>query len=152
MRFTPLALAAVTLLPGCVASSATPLPAPAAAAAAEEPPAGRSFVVRVTSGDRIGVDVDWAIFPDESWPLEGRRDHTPFQLDLPAGRVAVIVRPTNPRRTLEVTLFRRASDGSLKALGPASAPQAIGVVVVEPGDSVPTLLRPADPTRMAATP
>ena len=142
MRLVPLALAAAALLGGCVASSATPLPATPAPAAAEEPPAGRGFVVRVTSGDRVGVDVDWAIFPDQSWPLEGRRDRTPFQLDLPSGRVAVIVRPTNARRTLEVTIYRRAADGSLKALGPASTPRPIAVVVAEPGDSIPALLAP----------
>ncbi len=151
MRLTSLALATATLLSGCVASSATPLPAPTPAAVEAEP-TGRGFVMRVTSGERVGVDVDWAIFPDASWPLEGRRDRTPFQLDLPSGRVAVVVRPTNPRRTLEVTLYRRSADGSLKALGPASAAQPIGVVVLEPGDSVPSLLGPADGARMAGTP
>lgn len=140
MRHVLLVLAA--LLPACAASSASPAtPEPAPAAAATRPLS--SFVVKVTSGAREGVEVDWAIFPDESWPLEGRRDRTPFQLDLPQGRVAAIVRPTGRNRLLEVSLYRRLRDGSLERLQPATAPLSIAVVVVEPRDTLPTILTPS---------
>lgn len=137
MRYPLLLLAA--LLPACAASSASPAtPEPAPAAVAARPLS--SFVVKVTSGTREGVEVDWAIFPDESWPLEGRRDRTPFQLDLPQGRVAAIVRPTGRNRRLEVSLYRRLRDGSLERLQPPTGPLPIAVVVAEPGDTVPRVL------------
>lgn len=139
MRHALLMLAA--LLPACAASSASPAtPEPAPAAAAARPLS--SFVVKITSGARDGVEVDWAILPDESWPLEGRRDRTPFQLDLPEGRVAAIVRPTGRRRLLEVSLYRRLRDGSLERLQAPTGPLSIAVVVAEPGDTVPVILSP----------
>ncbi|MBK7713994.1 MAG: hypothetical protein IPI38_00965 [Gemmatimonadetes bacterium] len=139
----PALLLLAILLPGCAASSASPAtPEPAPTPAAARPLS--SFVVKVTSGAREGVEVDWAIFPDESWPLEGRRDRTPFQLDLPQGRVAAIVRPTGRNRLLEVSLYRRLRDGSLERLQPPSGPHPIAVVVSEPGDSVPRILAPDD--------
>jgi hypothetical protein len=113
-------------------------PGPSAQPAPRSSP---SFLIKVTTGQRESVSVDWAIFPDESWPLEGRRDRTPFELELPPGRVAVILRPTVAGRTLEVTLYHRDSDGSLLRLQ-RSPSLPIAVVVVERGDSIPTVLGP----------
>ena len=112
-----------------------------AASPAVPTPTRPAFVVKVTSGARENVAVDWAIFPDESWPLEGRRDRTPFELDLPAGRVAAIFRPTTPGRQVEITVFRREQDGSLlRVFRSPSLP--IAFVVRDRGDSVPAILGP----------
>lgn len=123
-----------------LALACTPVASPGAAAPAAQASAA-SYVVRVTTGDREGVEVDWAIFPDESWPLEGRRDRTPFQLDLPAGRVAALLRPTRRHGRLEVTILRREADGTLRRLG-TSASLPIAVVVVERPPDPPAVLGP----------
>lgn len=110
-----------------------------------------AYVVRVTTAEREGVEVDWAIFPDESWPLEGRRDRTPFQLELPEGRVAVLLRPTRRNGQLEVTLLRREADGSLLRLG-TSPRLPIAVVVAERGSEPPTVLGPDQAAALGASP
>lgn len=115
--------------------------APPGGASPAAPASAASYVVRVTTGDREGVEVDWAIFPDESWPLEGRRDRTPFQLDLPEGRVAALLRPTRRNGRLEVTILRREADGTLRRLS-TSASLPIAVVVSERPSEPPVVLGP----------
>lgn len=110
-----------------------------------------SYVVRVTTGDREGVEVDWAIFPDESWPLEGRRDRTPFQLDLPGGRVAALLRPTRRSARLEVTILRREADGTLRRLG-TSASLPIAVVVADRASDPPAVLGPDQAATLGTQP
>ncbi len=125
-------LLAATLMLGC-APVAPPTP---------NPSGSRGFVIKVTTGQRESVSVDWAILPDESWPLEGRRDRTPFELDLPQGRVAALFRPTAAGRLLEVTVYQRDRDGSLVPLA-RSGTLPIAVVVREPRDTLPRILGPA---------
>ncbi|MBL8980119.1 MAG: hypothetical protein JNM53_17005 [Gemmatimonadetes bacterium] len=123
-----------------LALACAPVAHPGGTSSAAQAPAA-SYVVRVTTGDREGVEVDWAIFPDESWPLEGRRDRTPFQLDLPAGRVAALLRPTRRTGRLEVTILRREPDGTLRRLG-TSASLPIAVVVADRASEPPAILGP----------
>jgi hypothetical protein len=106
-------------------------------------------VVRISSGEVEGLSVDWAIFPDEGWPVEGRRDHTPFQTELPAGRVAAMFRPTLPGAKLEVVVLRRQPDGSLKRVSGWGA-LPLAVVVVEPKAELPSILSSAEPTVLGA--
>jgi len=139
----PLVLLLLALACAPVASPGGATPAAQASSA--------SYVVRVTTGDREGVEVDWAIFPDASWPLEGRRDRTPFQLDLPAGRVAALLRPTRRNGRLEVTILRREADGTLRRLG-TSASLPIAVVVAERASDPPAVLGPDQAATLGTQP
>jgi hypothetical protein len=89
------------------------------------------YVVRVSTGDREGISVDWAILPDEGWPVDGRRDRTPFTTELPTGRVAAIFRARPGAPPLEVTLLKRLPDGTLERHAVASD-LTLGVVVIDP--------------------
>ena len=102
------------------------------------PPAGgpgpvrpETFVVRVSSGDLEGLPVDWAILPDEGWPLDGRRDRTPFSTELPAGQVAALFRAKTHAAVLELTLLRRQPDGTLRRVASATG-LPLGAVIVDP--------------------
>jgi hypothetical protein len=90
-----------------------------------------TYVVRVASGDREGVPVDWAILPDEGWPLEGRRDRTPFTTDLPSGQVAALFRIKTHSPVLDLTLLRRMPDGTLERLTTVTG-LSLGAVLVDP--------------------
>jgi hypothetical protein len=131
---------AAALLLGLIAC--TPPPAPAS-------PASPRYVVRVTSGDVSGLPVDWAIFPEEGWPLEGRRDRTPFQTELPAGRVAAMFRPTDSTVKLEIAILLHQSNGSLKRVSRYNA-MPLAVVVVEPTAEEPSVLSEVAPTVVSA--
>lgn len=138
MKSLPIYAAALLLgLTAC-----TPAPAPA-------PPASPRYVVRVTSGEVEGLPVDWAIFPEEGWPLEGRRDRTPFQTELPVGRVAAMFRPTRSGAKLEVSILLHQSDGTLKRMSRYSA-LPLAVVVVEPKAEQPSVLGSAEPMVVGA--
>ena len=101
-----------------------------------------TYVVRVTSGDR-DVAVDWAILPDEGWPVENGRDHTPFQAVLPQGRSAALFRPTGSNETLTVAILRRARDGFLTPLQEVTG-LPIALVVVNAAGSVPSVVGPPE--------
>lgn len=118
MRVMTMVLGAATL----ACAPAGPVPAPAA---------GGEYVVRVSTGDRENVAVDWAILPDEGWPIEGQRDRTPFTTTLPAGQVAAIFRTRSGGTALELTILRREADGSLRRLTTASG-LTLGAVTVDP--------------------
>lgn len=113
------------------------------------PPAPARYVVRVTTGEVQGLAVDWAIFPEEGWPLEGRRDRTPFQTELPPGRVAAMFRPTLSGEKLEIAIFLHRSDGSLKRVSRYSA-LPLAVVVLEPNAEQPSVLGSAEPLAIGA--
>ena len=135
-----LSIQAAALLLGLTACA----PSPATA-----PPATPRYVVRVTSGEVEGLAVDWAIFPEEGWPLEGRRDRTPFQTELPAGRVAAMFRPTRSGAKLEIGILLRQSDGALKRVSKYSA-LPLAVVVIEPKSELPSVLGSAEPLVVGA--
>lgn len=122
MRTTHFLAAVSSLL--LVTCSPPPSPGPAALPA-------QTYVVRVSSGDLEGVPVDWAILPDEGWPIDGRRDRTPFTTELPTGQVAAVFRAKTHAAVLELTLLRRLPDGTLQRLATASGLQ-LGAVLVDP--------------------
>ena len=116
---------ALVVVLGAAALACTPAgPVPATAGDGE-------YVVRVTTGDRENVPVDWAILPDEGWPIEGQRDRTPFTTTLPAGQVAAIFRTRSRETTLELTILKREADGSLRRLTTAGG-LSLGAVTVDP--------------------
>ena len=123
-------------------AACAPPPTPAA-------PVSPRYVVRVTSGDVNGLAVDWAIFPEEGWPLEGRRDRTPFETELPAGRVAAMFRPTDSTAKLEIVILRHQSDGRLKRVSKYHA-MPLAVVVVEPTAAEPSVLGEVEPMVVSA--
>ncbi|MDZ4864702.1 MAG: hypothetical protein SGJ01_14825 [Gemmatimonadota bacterium] len=102
------------------------------------------YVVRVTSGETEGVAVDWALVPEDAWPVEGRRNDTPFLIELPHSRVALMIRPKQEDRLIEVTLLRREHDGTVKRLE-TIGPVPLAVVAVRRGGGAPEILVPADP-------
>lgn len=99
----------------------------------------QNYVVRVSSGDHEGVAVDWAILPDEGWPVDGRRDRTPFSTDLPSGQVAALFRVKGHAPVLDLTVLRRMSDGTLQRVARASR-TAFGVVILDPAAGTPQIL------------
>ena len=101
------------------------------------------YVVRVTSGEIEGVAVDWALVPADAWPVEGRRNDTPFLIELPHGRVALMIRPKQEERLIEVTLLRRELDGTVQRLE-TIGPVPLAVVAVQRGGGAPEILVPAD--------
>ncbi|HXW97220.1 MAG TPA: hypothetical protein VEI47_06505 [Gemmatimonadales bacterium] len=122
--------------------------APPPATPSPHPPG--AYVVRVTSGNRKGVQVDWAMVPDASWPIEGQRDKTPFELTIPTGRVATVFRPTSPTNLLEVTLLERQRDGTLRSIL-TSASTPVAVVVLDPAVGDPLVLAPEAGRRLSLT-
>jgi len=90
-----------------------------------------------------GVAVDWAILPDEGWPVDGRRDRTPFSTDLPSGNVAALFRVKGHTPVLELTVLQRLPDGTLKRVA-AAHHTAFGVVVLKPGTGNPEILTTSD--------
>ncbi|MEO8634007.1 MAG: hypothetical protein ABI587_01910 [Gemmatimonadales bacterium] len=106
-------------------------------------PASARYVVRVTSGETEGVAVDWAFFPEDAWPVEGRRDDSPFLIGLPEARVALLIRPKLPGREIEVTILQRKPDGTLGRLQ-TIGPIPLAVVSLDHSGGVPVLLAPAD--------
>lgn len=112
---------------GVLLSAACAPPAPQGAV-----PGHATYVVRVSTGDREGVQVDWAILPDEGWPVDGRRDRTPFSTELPGGQVAAIFRSRTGSPPLQLVLLKRLPDGTLKRITVADD-LTLGVVVIDPG-------------------
>jgi hypothetical protein len=127
------------LLPICVAgvpSCAAPASVPGAVPVATE------YAVQVTTGEYQGIGVDWALLPDASWPPEGQRQKTPFQLTLPAGRTVAVFRPVPAGMQLEVTLFRREGGGGWRRVF-TSASMPVAVAIIEPGTGTPTVVGPS---------
>jgi hypothetical protein len=127
------------LLTICVAgvpSCAPSAPAPGTAPVAPE------YAVQVTTGEYQGIGVDWAVLPDGSWPPEGRRQKTPFQLTLPRGRTVAVFRPVPAGMQLEVTLLRREGGGAWRRLF-TSASLPVAVAIIEPGTGTPTVVGPS---------
>ncbi len=122
MRVTPFCTAVGSLL--LLTCSPPPSSGPA-------PSSTQSYVVRVSSGDLEDVPVDWAILPDEGWPVEGRRDRTPFTTELPTGQVAAVFRAKSHTVMLDLTLLRRLPDGTLQRIATASG-LPLGAVLVDP--------------------
>jgi hypothetical protein len=121
MRPTPFCAAVGSLLLlTCAPRASGPAPLP-----------HQTYVVRIASGDIEGVPVDWGILPDEGWPLDGRRDRTPFTTELPSGQVAALFRVKAPTPVLDLTLLRRMPDGTLQRLASASG-LSLGAVLVDP--------------------
>ena len=111
-------------------------------------PASARYVVRVMSGEVEGVAVDWAFFPEDAWPVEGRRDATPFQIGLPAARVALLIRPTQSARAIEITLLQRQGDGTLRRLQTV-VPVPLAVVTLDRESGAPIVLARADTALLA---
>ena len=108
----------------------------------------QNYVVRVSSGDLEGVAVDWAILPDEGWPVDGRRDRTPFSTDLPSGQVAALFRVKGHTPVLEITVLRQLPDGTLQRVAQARR-TAFGVVVLDPATGNPEILTTPGPDGLA---
>ena len=81
---------------------------------------------------------------EDAWPVEGRRNDTPFLIELPHSRVALMIRPKQEDRLIEVTLLRREHDGTVKRLE-TIGPVPLAVVAVRRGGGAPEILVPADP-------
>jgi hypothetical protein len=130
---TPLFLLAISVagVPSCTPSAPVPDAAPVPA----------EYAVQVTTGEYQGIQVDWAVLPDGSWPPEGRREKTPFQLALPRGRTVTVFRPVAAGVQLEVTLLRRENGAWRRVLTSPRLP--VAVAIIEPGTGTPTVVGPA---------
>lgn len=106
--------------------------------AGPSPQAPGRYQVRVSTGSREGVVVDWAVLPEEGWPLEGQRGRTPFVTLLPPGRVSAIFRAAPGSNDLEISVSLRLSDGSYQRIA-SIAGIPTGVVIVEPGARIQVL-------------
>jgi hypothetical protein len=118
-------------------------------ACAPQPPAGpgpsaQGYVVRVSTGEIEGVAVDWAILPDEGWPVDGGRDRTPFSRELPPGQVTALFRVRGRAAILELTVLKRLPDGTLKPVARANH-STVGVVLLDPARETPSILTTPTP-------